>query len=253
MPIEHRVEKKIGKVGIKKNHKEFRDACREYANKQIDNQRKDFKRLGVFGAWNQPYRSMDFSYEADIVRALGKIYAKGHIVRGFKPVYWSVVGASALAEAEVEYQDKISFAIDVRFTVADEEAFAQKLGSINGRGPVSIVIWTTTPWTLPANQAVSLHPDLDYVLVEGAGENSREQLLLADALYQTCLQRYEYEGYKIVGCCKGNQLEGVLLQHPFYSKTVPLILGEHVTTETGTGAVHIAPDHGVEDFTIGKA
>lgn len=253
LPIEHQVEKKIGKASVKKNHKKFRDACREYANKQIDNQRKDFKRLGIFGAWNQPYRSMDFGYEADIVRALGKIYAQGHIVRGFKPVYWSVVGASALAEAEVEYQDKISFAIDVRFTVADEKAFAQKLGSINGEGPISIVIWTTTPWTLPANQAVSLHPDLNYVLVEGTGENGKERLLLADALHQTCLQRYEYERHKIIGHYKGSQLEGVLLQHPFYSRTVPLILGEHVTTETGTGAVHIAPDHGIEDFAIGKA
>lgn len=252
LPIEHQVEKKIGKAGVKKTHKEFRDACREYANKQIDNQRKDFKRLGIFGEWNHPYRSMDFSYEADIVRALGKIYAKGHIVRGLKPVYWSVVGASALAEAEVEYQDKVSFAIDVRFTVADEKAFTEKLGSIDSESPVSIVVWTTTPWTLPANQAVSLHPDLDYVLVECVNKNSKERLLLADALYQTSLQRYGYENYKIVGHCKGNKLEGIQLQHPFYNRTVPIISGEHVTAETGTGAVHTAPDHGIEDFAICK-
>ncbi len=252
LPIEHQVEKKIGKVGVKKNHKEFRDACREFASKQIDKQRTDFKRLGIFGEWEQPYLTMDFSYEADIVRALGKIYAKGHIVKGFKPVYWSVVGASALAEAEVEYQDKTSFAIDVRFSIADEKAFTEKFGSIEGEGPISVVIWTTTPWTLPANQAVSLNPELDYVLVECAHKNGKERLLLADALYQSCLLRYGIENYKIVGHCKGNKLENIQLQHPFYNKTVPIILGGHVTTEAGTGAVHTAPDHGIEDFDIGK-
>ncbi len=121
LPIEHQVEKKIGKAGTKKTHKEFRDACRVYAEKQVDKQRADFKRLGIFADWDQPYRTMDYGFEADIVRAIGKIYSNSHIVRGFKPVYWSVVGGSALAEAEVEYQDKTSFAIDVQFSVADEK------------------------------------------------------------------------------------------------------------------------------------
>lgn len=249
LPIEHQAEKKIGKAGVKKTHREFRSACRDYANRQIDKQRKDFKRLGVFGEWGHPYRSMDFSYEADIVRALGEIYAKGHIIKGFKPVYWSVVGASALAETEVEYRDKTSFAIDVRFPVASETAFNKKLG-IAGTGPACVAIWTTTPWTLPANQAVCVHPGLDYVLIDY--RNSGGRLLLAKALYQDCLQRYGYKDYKIVGSCKGEKLEGIELQHPFYEKTVPIILGEHVTTEVGTGAVHTAPDHGVEDFAVGK-
>ena len=252
LPIEHQVEKKIGKAGTKKTHKEFRDACREYARKQIDQQREDFKRLGVFGEWDKPYRTMDFSYEADIIRALGKIYVNGHIVRGYKPVYWSVVGASALAEAEVEYQDKTSFAIDVRFTVVDEQAFTEKFNSIESEGPISVLIWTTTPWTLPANQAVSLHPNLNYVLVECTTNLGKECFLFAEALYETCLQRYEVDDYKIVGRCKGKALENLQLQHPFYEKTVPIILGEHVTTETGTGAVHTAPDHGIEDFQVGK-
>ena len=252
LPIEHQVEKKIGKAGVKKSHKEFRNACRTFANKQIDKQCADFKRLGIFGVWEHPYRTMDFSYEADIVRALGIIYANGHIVRGFKPVYWSVVGASALAEAEVEYQDKTSFAIDVRFAVVDEQELANRFGSIEGDGPISVVIWTTTPWTLPANQAVSVHPDLNYVVIEIAHKNGKERLLLADALREFSLQRYGIEDYKIVGQCKGNQLENIQLQHPFYNKTVPIILGEHVTTETGTGAVHTAPDHGIDDFTVGK-
>ncbi len=252
LPIEHQVEKKIGKAGSKKTHKEFRDACRTYAGKQIDKQREDFKRLGVFGEWEKPYRTMDFSFEADIVRALGKIYAQGHIVRGFKPVYWSVAGASALAEAEVEYQDKTSFSIDVRFRVADESTFCKKLSLDNSVSPISVVIWTTTPWTLPSNQAVSLHPDLDYVLVECTINSCSEYLLLADALYETCLQRYEIENYKIVGQCKGTTLEHSQLQHPFYDKTVPIILGDHVTTEAGTGAVHTAPDHGIDDFNVGN-
>jgi len=252
LPIEHQVEKIIGKAGTKKSHKEFRKACREYANKQIEKQRADFKRLGVFGVWEHAYRTMDFSFEADIVRALGKIYANGHIVRGFKPVYWSVVGASALAEAEVEYQDKTSFAIDVRFCVADEQEFATRFKSIEGAGPISVVIWTTTPWTLPANQAVCVHPDLNYVLVDTINKNNNERLLIADALHESSLQRYGIDEYKIVGQCKGCQLENIQLHHPLYNKTVPIILGDHVTTETGTGAVHTAPDHGIDDFNVGK-
>ncbi|MGH1536865.1 MAG: isoleucine--tRNA ligase [Gammaproteobacteria bacterium] len=252
LPIEHQVEKKIGKAGTKKTPKEFRDACRVYAGKQIDKQRTDFKRLGIFGEWNKPYRTMDFNFEADIIRSIGRIFSKGHIVRGFKPVYWSVVGGSALAEAEVEYQDKTSSAIDVQFAVVDENEFLSNFQTTDSKGPISVVIWTTTPWTLPSNQAVSLHPDLDYVLIECVQNNSKQRLLLADALHESCLSRYEIEDYKVVGKCKGKDLENLQLQHPFYTKTVPIILGEHVTTETGTGAVHTAPDHGVDDFNVGK-
>ncbi len=252
LPIEHQVEKKIGKAGTKKTHKEFRDTCRVYAGKQIDKQRTDFKRLGIFGEWDEPYRTMDFGFEADIVRAIGRIYSKGHIVRGFKPVYWSVVGGSALAEAEVEYQDKTSFAIDVLFKVVDERAFLNKVQITESEGPIYIVIWTTTPWTLPSNQAVSLNPELDYVLVECEHNNTKQRFLFADALHESCLKRYEIDDYKIVGKCKGKDLENLELKHPFYNKTVPVILGEHVTTETGTGAVHTAPDHGIDDFNVGK-
>ena len=178
LPIEHQVEKKIGKAGTKKTHKEFREACRIYAEKQVDKQRTDFKRLGIFGDWDQPYRTMDYAFEADIVRAIGKIYSNGHIVRGFKPVYWSVVGGSALAEAEVEYQDKTSFAIDVKFSVVDEKELSNKVADLSGQGPISIVIWTTTPWTLPSNQAVSLHPDLDYIFVECEIDNVKQRFSL---------------------------------------------------------------------------
>ena len=252
LPIEHQVEKKIGKAGTKKTHKEFRAACREFANKQIEKQRTDFKRLGVFGEWDKPYLTMDFSFEADIIRALGRIYSNGHVVKGFKPVYWSVVGGSALAEAEVEYLDKTSFAIDVRFPVIDNNKISKAFNLSSIDKSISVVIWTTTPWTLPANQAVSLNPELNYVLLECCIEQETELLLLADALHETCLQRYGVEDFKIVGNCKGENLEDIQLQHPFYSKHVPIILGDHVTTETGTGAVHTAPDHGVEDFDVGK-
>ncbi len=252
LPIEHQVEKKIGKAGTKKSHKEFRDACRVYADRQVDKQRADFKRLGIFAEWDEPYKTMDFNFEADIVRAIGKIYSQGHIVRGFKPVYWSVVGGSALAEAEVEYQDKTSFAIDVQFKFANESELSKRLPGIKGEGPISLVIWTTTPWTLPSNQAVSLHPELDYVFLECEINKSKQRLLIADALYESCMQKYGVENYTIVGKCKGAELEHLNLNHPFYEKSVPIILGDHVTTETGTGAVHTAPDHGVDDFNVGK-
>ena len=252
LPIEHQVQKKIGKAGARKSHREFREGCRKYAGRQIEKQREDFKRLGIFGDWDRPYLTMDYKVEADIVRALGRLYEKGHIVRGYKPVYWNVVDASALAETEVEYREKISPAIDVRFSVTDENSLSERIGTLDGQGPVSVAIWTTTPWTLPANQAVCLHSNFDYVLVELTIDDVRERVLLAEALQAACLKRYRAENCRVIGHCKGRQLEHLILQHPFYDRTVPVILGEHVTTETGTGAVHTAPDHGVEDFEVGK-
>jgi len=252
LPIEHNVEKKIGKAGVKVDHKAFRQKCREYAAQQVEGQKKDFVRLGIQGDWHNPYLTMNPKFEADIIRALGKIAHNGHLVKGFKPVYWSVVGASALAEAEVEYQEKTSTAIDVRFKAVDEQNFLSALSDVRGNGDVSVVIWTTTPWTLPANQAVSLGEDLDYVLVQvdlGAGS---ERILLAEALLESTLSRYGLTEHAIVGRCKGKALEHKKLQHPFYQKQVPILVGDHVTTETGTGAVHTAPDHGVDDFVIGK-
>lgn len=247
LPIEHQVEKKIGKAGVKVDHKTFRQKCRDYAMQQVEGQKKDFIRLGVLGDWDNPYLTMDPAFEADIVRALGKIAENGHLVKGFKPVYWSVVGGSALAEAEVEYQEKTSFSIDVRFAVVDESDLARRV-KLGGSGPVSVVIWTTTPWTLPASQAVSLNPTLEYVVVQ-AGD---ERLLLAEALLESVMTRAEITDYEIVGRCKGEALEHLQLQHPFYQRQVPVILGEHVTTDAGTGCVHTAPDHGMDDFLVGQ-
>jgi isoleucyl-tRNA synthetase len=257
LPIELQVEKKKGKAGVKISAEQFRTACREYASKQVDGQRKDFIRLGVLGDWFNPYLTMDFKTEADIIRALGKIIAAGHLHKGSKPVHWCADCGSALAEAEVEYEDKTSPAIDVRFRVADDAAFLSRCQSADGeehsgKGPISVVIWTTTPWTLPANQAVALNPELDYVVIEVEGQYGVERLLLADALLKDALGRYEFEEHRVVAYCKGGDLEGVMLQHPFYAREVPVILGDHVTTESGTGAVHTAPGHGQEDYVVGS-
>ncbi|TQV86403.1 isoleucine--tRNA ligase [Aliikangiella coralliicola] len=263
LPIEHRVEKKIGKAGVKVPFAEFRQKCRDYAAKQVEGQKKDFIRLGVLGDWDNPYRTMNFDFEADIIRSLAKIVNNGHLHKGFKPVYWSVVGGSALAEAEVEYQDKVSFSIDVRYSPIDEAEFLNQFTAVEsdkGEGPVSAVIWTTTPWTLPASQAVSAHAELEYALVEfdatsetdprlGVG---KERVVLAATMVDDIMQRWGIEDFRIVATATGKQLENQKLRHPFADREVPLILGEHVTTEAGTGLVHTAPDHGVEDFVVGK-
>jgi isoleucyl-tRNA synthetase len=250
LPIELNVEKKVGKPGQKMSIKEFRKACREYATSQIDIQREEFKRLGVIGDWEHPYLTMDYSYEANIVRSLAKIIANGHVQKGAKPVYWCLDCSSALAEAEVEYIDKTSPAIDVRFRVVDEKAFLARFKSaLNNNSPIAIPIWTTTPWTLPANQAVALNPNHEYALVDCDG---KEQLLIAESLVEQVMQRYGITHYQILAKIQGKLLEHVQLQHPFYERQVPVVLGEHVTFDAGTGAVHTAPAHGVDDYSIGR-
>jgi len=256
LPIEHNVEKKLGKAGKKVSFAEFRSACREYAAKQVEIQKVDFVRLGVLGEWDNPYLTMDFKTEANTVRALGKIAEKGHLVKGFKPVYWSVVGGSALAEAEVEYQDKTSFAIDVRFPVVEKEKFLAPFGKVAKdlvERKLSVVIWTTTPWTLPSNQAVSLNAELDYALVNCEFDNGPETIVVAAAMVEEIMLRYGKESFEVLAHCKGAALELLSLEHPFVARHVPIILGAHVTTEAGTGAVHTAPDHGVDDFNVGRA
>ena len=251
LPIELMVEKKIGKAGVKVSAAEFRKACRTYATKQVAMQKEEFVRLGVFGDWERPYLSMDFQFEADVVRSLGRIIENGHLHKGSKPVHWCTDCGSALAEAEVEYEDKRSPAIDVRFGVQDEAAFIECFHSSDGapgHGPISVVIWTTTPWTLPANQAVSLNPDFDYVMVQ-SGE---ERLILAEKLMKDAMLRYGLDDYRVVAYCKGKDLEHMKLNHPFYDRIVPVIVGHHVTAEAGTGAVHTAPGHGQDDYVIGQ-
>ncbi|HED15572.1 MAG TPA: isoleucine--tRNA ligase [Gammaproteobacteria bacterium] len=254
LPIEHEVEKRHGRK-IRLDPSAFRAACRAYASKQIDAQRKDFIRLGIVGDWQHPYLTMDFQVEADTVRTLAKIIEQGHVYHGKKPVYWCLDCRSALADAEVEYQNHHSRAIDVRFPVLNNNALSEclQLSPLGDDKPVSIVIWTTTPWTLPANQAVALHPDLEYVLVTcSKARDNGEYLLLADDLLPSSMARWGIENYQIIARSPGKSLEGLLLKHPFYDRQVPVVLGEHVTTEAGTGCVHTAPGHGQEDFEIGQ-
>jgi len=254
LPIELNVEKKLGKPGRKVDAAGFRQGCRDYAQKQVDGQRTDFMRLGVLGDWHKPYLTMAFETEAEIIRALGKIIQAGHLQKGFKPVHWCTDCGSALAEAEVEYEDKTSPAIDVRFPAVNEETFMKRLHHVNdheGKGPISVVIWTTTPWTLPANQAVALNPEFEYALVQSNGEHGPERLVIAQDLMKDAMGRYGRDDYRVVAYGSGRDLEGLVLKHPFYDREVPVIVGDHVTKESGTGAVHTAPGHGQEDYVVG--
>ncbi|WP_293747902.1 isoleucine--tRNA ligase [uncultured Paraglaciecola sp.] len=251
LPIELMVEKKVGKPGKKVTAAEFRQKCREYAEKQIAGQKADFIRLGVLGEWDNPYKTMDFKSEANIIRELGLVVRSGHLEKGFKPVHWCTDCGSALAEAEVEYQDKNSPSIDVRFKVVNTDAVAACF-SAEVSSDISVAIWTTTPWTLPANRAVCIHPTLEYSLVQVTSEQGQECLVIATDLLDDCMQRFGFENYQTLGVCKGQDLENQALHHAFYDFQVPLILGEHVTTESGTGCVHTAPGHGVDDFNVGK-
>lgn len=254
LPIEQKVEGIIGKVGQphKDKHQagrlvnatEFRKACRAYAQSQIELQMADFKRLGVFADWENPYLTMNFKQEADTVRALAQIYANGHIVRGLKPVNWCLDCGSALAEAEVEYEDKKSDAIYVGFDVvnrADLSATADMAGTLQA------VIWTTTPWTLPANQAIAVHEKLEYAILT----TSQGGYIVANDLLENFIQTLALDSHHVVAIVKGDALTVLKAQHPLIDRQVPIILGEHVTADSGTGLVHTAPAHGVDDYHVG--
>ena len=246
LPIEHQIEKLHGKnIPADK----VRELSRAYAAEQVERQKKDFIRLGVLGDWGNPYLTMNFKAEAGEIRALGKILEQGYLYQGLKPVNWCLDCGSALAEAEVEYEDKNSPAIDVAFEVHENHAakLAAAFGLTHLRGPAFAVIWTTTPWTLPANEAVSVHPELTYDLIE----TEKGALILVRDLAESALNRYELEGITL-GSCTGDKLDQILLKHPFQNRDVAIICGTHVTTEAGTGLVHTAPAHGVDDYNIGK-
>lgn len=247
LPIELQVEKKYGKVGDKLDAKSFRQKCREYAQEQIGRQREDFKRLGVLADWDSPYVTMDPLFEAEQLRVLARIAGNGHVVRGFKPVHWCLDCGSSLAEAEVEYQDKKSFAIDVRFAAADPAELARRFG-LSEAVAADFVIWTTTPWTLPANQAIAVGRDIEYVLVRFAQHGV---MVLAAELVPSVAKRLQDEPAELART-RGAALEGLQAQHPFAGRSVPVILGEHVTLDAGTGLVHTAPAHGVEDYVVGR-
>jgi isoleucyl-tRNA synthetase len=244
LPIEHQIEKQHGKhIPADK----VRELSRAFAAEQVERQKKDFIRLGVLGDWDRPYLTMNFATEAAEIRALGKLLERGHLYRGLKPVNWCLDCRSALAEAEVEYEDKRSEAIDVAFEFADAAALGRAFGVALER-PASAVIWTTTPWTLPANEAVCAHPELRYDLVE----TEKGLLVLAQELTAACLQRYGVVSGRVLASVAGTALEGLQMRHPLRAKCVPLILGMHVTLDAGTGLVHTAPAHGVDDYLVGQ-
>ncbi|MFQ3368201.1 MAG: isoleucyl-tRNA synthetase, partial [Methylophilaceae bacterium] len=241
-PIELVVEKEHGK-NIDPN--KFRKLCREYALIQVEKQKNDFKRLGVLGDWDNPYLTINFKTEANIVRALAKIYDKGLLYQGNKPVHWCTDCASALAEAEVEYEDKPSPAIDVQFDCINTKDI-ENIFSIKEVDKASAIIWTTTPWTLPANEAISVNPKFKY----GLYKCENNFFILAEELADIRFKAYGTSATKVASC-SGSDLEGILFSHPFLEKSVPIICGDHVTTETGTGLVHTAPAHGLDDYIVG--
>lgn len=274
LPIEHKVEGLIGKAGVAVDPATFRTECRKYAMSQVEGQRKDFKRLMVLGDWDNPYLTMNFKTEADIIRSLGKIVENKHVTKGFKPVNWCMDCGSALAEAEVEYQDKKSVSIDVKFAFTDSAELIKRFTAVDDVDAdlssltASIVIWTTTPWTLPANEAVSVHPELEYSLV--LLKESNELIVLASALVEDALGRYgiEADQAQVVATAKGKDFGWVMgegenhlkVYHPFMpaessddktdKKEVYVITGDHVTADSGTGSVHTAPFHGADDYNV---
>ncbi|TVP14981.1 isoleucine--tRNA ligase [Shewanella sp. KCT] len=252
LPIELKVEQKVGKPGQKVSAAEFRQKCREYAAAQVDGQREDFIRLGVLGDWQNPYLTMNFDTEANIVRSLAKVIDNGHLHKGVKPVHWCTDCGSALAEAEVEYEDKTSPAIDVAFVAVDQAAVLAKFGLEQFDAEVATVIWTTTPWTLPANRGLSMAGDINYDLVEFTKDGSKRAIIVAQELVESCIERYGAESHSVLGTVKGQALELLRFKHPFYDFDVPVIIGDHVTVDSGTGVVHTAPGHGQDDFVIGQ-
>jgi len=242
MPIEVQIEKAHGK---NLPAKETQERARAYATEQIARQKRDFIRLGVLGDWDNPYLTMAYRNEADEIRALGVLLKKGYVYRGLKPVNWCFDCGSALAEAEVEYEDRKDVAIDVGFPFAEPGKVAIAFGLAKlPDGPGHAVIWTTTPWTLPGNQALNAHPEYTYNLVR----TERGMLILAADLMTACLDRYQLKQREVLGSCKGTALERINFRHPFYDRLAPVYLGDYVTLDTGTGIVHSAPAYGVEDF-----
>ncbi|WP_386687385.1 isoleucine--tRNA ligase [Lonepinella sp. MS14437] len=249
LPIELKVEALVGKPNQKVTAAEFREECRKYAREQVEGQKKDFIRLGVIGDWDNPYLTMNFTTEANIIRAFGKAVANGHLYKGAKPVYWCLDCASSLSEAEVEYEDKTSPSIYVKFQATDESAVEKAFNlSEKGSGKLSAVIWTTTPWTIPSNKAIALNAEFDYQVVQF----SDERLILAKELVESVAKAIGVENWKVLGSAKGSELELLPFNHPFYAYQVPFILGEHVTLDGGTGLVHTAPDHGQDDYVIAR-
>jgi isoleucyl-tRNA synthetase len=241
LPIEHAIvsKKKVDRKSV--DPVQFREMCKEYALSFVEKQKEQFKRLGVRGDWDHPYITLLPEYEAAQIRVFGKMVEKGHIYRGMKSVYWSPSSETALAEAEIEYYDKRSASIYVTFPVENGNGILPEQDTY-------VVIWTTTPWTIPANLAIALNEDFDYSLVQAG----KRKLLMAKELVDNVMKIAEIDGYETIATYKGKELAGVICRHPFYDRKSPIIFGDHVTLDAGTGCVHTAPGHGEEDFYLGQ-
>ena len=252
LPIELQVEKNLGGKKHSLSKLEIRKNCRAYAEKYINIQREEFKRLGVFGEWDNPYLTMDYKYQATILRELGRFVANGLVYKGKRPIHWCASCQTALAEAEVEYNDKESPSVYVKFGVRSSE-FGVRLPTLAGKD-VSIIIWTTTPWTLPANLAIAMHPEFEYAAVEiqgqGAKGKGQEVFIIAKGLIENVAQKLGWQDYKIIETFHPQKLEGMKARHPFVDSDSVIVLGEHVTLDAGTGCVHTAPGHGQEDYEM---
>ncbi|WP_159714799.1 isoleucine--tRNA ligase [Blochmannia endosymbiont of Camponotus nipponensis] len=249
LPIELQVERLVGQPGININWNEFRIACRSYVLEQIEIQKKDFMRLGVLGDWKKPYLTMDFKTEANIIRTLSKVISKGYFYKGIKPVHWCFKCCSVLAESEVEYNDHLSPAIDVVFDAVDNIRISKIFNVDICKDTIGIVIWTTTPWTLPANQAIAVHPDYSYQLIV---MNNDKYIIVAANLVDVLMRRVQCFSWKVIGETSGNFLESLRFHHPFMFFDIPVVLSCHVSLDSGTGVVHIAPNHGVDDYIVGR-
>src|SRR5574344_366544 len=250
LPIENKVVKNIKGGREALTPFELRQKCREYAHKSLKGQENEFKRLGVLGNWENPYLTIKPEYEAEQVRVFGEMYKKGYIEKGLKPVYWCAACETALAEAEVEYADITSTSIYVRFKFEEEdkESAFQK-ANVNSDKNLYAVIWTTTPWTIPSNMAICLNARFEYTFFE----YNNDIYFIAQDLLANFLDSvgWEEKDINVVGSCKGQDLENLKTKHPLYDRISPIILGEHVTLDAGTGSVHTAPGHGLEDYVVG--
>ncbi|MBW2335800.1 MAG: class I tRNA ligase family protein, partial [Deltaproteobacteria bacterium] len=247
LPIEHNVDKELGEKKKELSKAQVRRLCRKYAEKFIDIQREEFKRLGVMGIWDDPYLTMNYVYEATIARECGKFALDGSLFRSKKPIYWCFTCQTALAEAEIEYYDATTPSIYVKFSLKDD--LSKELPALEGKD-VFVVIWTTTPWTLPANLAIALHPDFEYVAVDVG--NSTVYILARDRV-DACMQSFGIADFAVIGGIDPKALEKKRCGHPLYPRDSLVILGNHVTLDAGTGCVHTAPGHGREDYEVGLA
>lgn len=247
LPVEHEVEKNLGKKKTELSTADIRKRCRDYATKFVGIQREEFKRLGVFGQWGRPYLTMNFKYQATIVREFGKFLLNGSVYKGKKPVHWCSTCKTALAEAEVKYQDHRSPSIYVKFRMISTPSHPSPFEGKGGGKPVHVIIWTTTPWTIPANLAIALHPDFTYVAVDVG----QEIYILAEELLETVMEKFGVRTYQVLEKFQGRRLEGLKTRHPLYDRESVIILAPYVTLDVGTGCVHTAPGHGQEDYESG--